>query len=415
MCLVVLGFRRGERVAITTNTSEDPDTIRRMYRASTVLYVPEKLLKLDLSYGLLLDFLADLFLLPILGIKECGNILGDIEKFRFRTVVEVTLLTLLDLRSRGVATLIPLIKVPLHYFPLYKISMKLGFNIFLLRILNSCRDSECVRELGDSFRKVVVKAAERGYVSLLDNYFVRLRPFSSIGWRKALRYLVALRMASIFVRILHTVYSSGLAMWSTPQSYRGITSLLKMLANPYTILDVEGVELGCRPPDFRRSSRKLRLDLLDRLATDIEVGECIDRPCIAKKFFTPKSAKWVVAKLTRFLATDFWVNPGVRLANEVIHTLLLRKAGVKVPKILAIDLETYTLFREYVEGTPLTQFVCTESAQPFKLVGETLASIHRRGIILGDTRPSNFIISPDNRDVYTVDLEQARRGGDPSW
>ena len=410
MCIAVLGFRSGGRLVVTTEGPASLEELRSLYRASAALYIPSEVLRLDLRYGALLDVVADLFLLPILGAEGCRDVLRGVERFRARAVAEAALLTILDLRSRGLSGLLPLIRAPLSYFPVYKASLRVVFNPYILRVFAECRDAAtCLRELGEEFRVPVEEAAASGYLELVNGY-ARLRPLSSIGLGRALRQLLMLRASAVALRIVRNAYRGGAALWGhSAPCLEG--PLIRVLINPYTLLEVDGVKLGYQ--DFKRSADTPRLDLLDRIATDVAFGSCGGSVCIAKRYLTPKSAKWVAAKFTRFLTVDFWVSPGVRMANEIVFTRILSGIGVAVPRIIAADLETYTLYREYIEGEPLTRYVCSTRLDVFEKTGSVLAKIHSRGLSLGDTRPSNFIVSGGR--VYVVDLEQVRVGGDPSW
>jgi tRNA A-37 threonylcarbamoyl transferase component Bud32 len=47
-------------------------------------------------------------------------------------------------------------------------------------------------------------------------------------------------------------------------------------------------------------------------------------------------------------------------------------------------------------------------------VGETLAQVHSLNVALGDTKPENVIVDPNDK-IYLLDFEQASRDGDRAW
>jgi tRNA A-37 threonylcarbamoyl transferase component Bud32 len=80
---------------------------------------------------------------------------------------------------------------------------------------------------------------------------------------------------------------------------------------------------------------------------------------------------------------------------------------------------------EYVEGENLSTALkrianaksieaTSKDLEKLERVGEMLAKVHSLSVALGDTKPENVIVDPDDK-IYLLDFEQASQGGDKSW
>jgi tRNA A-37 threonylcarbamoyl transferase component Bud32 len=82
---------------------------------------------------------------------------------------------------------------------------------------------------------------------------------------------------------------------------------------------------------------------------------------------------------------------------------------------------------EYIEGESLSQAIKRISAAaPQETIeaeltliakaGEIIAQVHSHNIVLGDTKPENMLVKPDNT-IYLIDFEQAAQdsNGDKTW
>lgn len=111
--------------------------------------------------------------------------------------------------------------------------------------------------------------------------------------------------------------------------------------------------------------------------------------------------KWVIAGFPLVqLLYPFDTDPWVRMARE-FRFFSSPPKGVKVPKVLELDPKKIEIVREYVEGREIS----CNSLEDSSALGELLAIIHEAGYCLGDTKPSNFLISGD--EIYVIDAEQA--------
>jgi len=75
---------------------------------------------------------------------------------------------------------------------------------------------------------------------------------------------------------------------------------------------------------------------------------------------------------------------------------------IMTPKVHNVNWKNKILKREYVDGENLSKVEPKEAAEK---IAKVLGTLHSRGWVLGDTKPTNFIQS--NNKIYIVDAEQA--------
>jgi Kae1-associated kinase Bud32 len=137
-----------------------------------------------------------------------------------------------------------------------------------------------------------------------------------------------------------------------------------------------------------------------------------------KRYKDARSVKWALVNVWA-LSKRFEVNPLTRLTNEYKALKELKRNGLNAPDIVALILDERILITRFVEGKDLGQVVSeymngrSEDLRVVNEFGRVLARIHELGYVIGDTKPSNAVIS--NGKIYLVDLEQAERNGDKSW
>jgi len=80
---------------------------------------------------------------------------------------------------------------------------------------------------------------------------------------------------------------------------------------------------------------------------------------------------------------------------------------------------------EYIEGENLSNAIkriataksrkeAKEELTKITRVGEVFAQVHSLNVTLGDTKPENVIVDPDDK-IYLLDFEQASHDGDKAW
>jgi len=138
-----------------------------------------------------------------------------------------------------------------------------------------------------------------------------------------------------------------------------------------------------------------------------------------KRYESWTDVKWVAAKIWTMHLRNFYYSASLRLGNELFFLSYLREQGFSVPSVIHVDWERKIIIEEAIDGEDLTRTWVKKSktenlVEVTRTCGETLANIHRHGVVIGDCKPDNFII--DKKDnVWIVDLEQASMRGDQSW
>jgi tRNA A-37 threonylcarbamoyl transferase component Bud32 len=112
-----------------------------------------------------------------------------------------------------------------------------------------------------------------------------------------------------------------------------------------------------------------------------------------------------------------------RLEREYTINQFLNQHDFNAPEILHISPQQRLIFREYVEGTNMTEIIkhviaskekATTEIALVQKVGEKIATAHKLGVALGDCKPENIIITRDKEPIF-LDLEQATRNGNEPW
>ena len=93
-----------------------------------------------------------------------------------------------------------------------------------------------------------------------------------------------------------------------------------------------------------------------------------------------------------------------------------KTAGVRVPSIIGLDMETNTILMTHVNGTvardSLDKITLKHAKKLFKLLGEQMGLLHSAGIVHGDLTTSNIIVTPTG-DPFILDFGMSRRSSDP--
>ena len=147
------------------------------------------------------------------------------------------------------------------------------------------------------------------------------------------------------------------------------------------------------------------------------------RRIVVKKFEDWFAFKWLPLAFWSLGTRSFAVLGQARLEREYSINHFLGSHGFAVPKILHISPQQRLIFREFIEGTNMTEIVNhivsyqgkTEEEQAFiQKMGEKIARVHSFGVVLGDCKPENIIVTHEG-DIAFLDLEQANRDGNKPW
>lgn len=105
------------------------------------------------------------------------------------------------------------------------------------------------------------------------------------------------------------------------------------------------------------------------------------------------------------------LDTGLRMQRTMREARLLhsaKKAGVPTPTIYFVDLESASMFMDYIEGETLSNLIRAGRLKGEELigllrhVGRLIGCLHREGIVHGDLTTSNMIVS-DGR-VFFIDF-----------
>ncbi len=148
-----------------------------------------------------------------------------------------------------------------------------------------------------------------------------------------------------------------------------------------------------------------------------------DEKLVAKRFTDWHGFKWFTLNLVMLGTKVFSLSGRARLSNEYGINQFLSEKGLNVPMMIHVSLQDRLLVEEYVPGSTMDMHVKSAIGKntlsegdriiAFK-AGQNLAEIHSKGVAVGDSKPENFLASEDGR-IFTVDLEQAGKGGDEAW
>ena len=123
-----------------------------------------------------------------------------------------------------------------------------------------------------------------------------------------------------------------------------------------------------------------------------------------RKIFTREIGiiKWLPPTLLFRPIYPFSLDPKERFRRE-LNFLKLGASGhwttFSTPKVLSFNDNSLTIIREYIDG-PLINY-----KRDVNILATALAEIHSKNYVLGDVKPTNFVVS--NGTLYIIDAEQA--------
>ncbi len=142
---------------------------------------------------------------------------------------------------------------------------------------------------------------------------------------------------------------------------------------------------------------------IEKLISQAEIIEHEGRKAV-KKVFTREIGiiKWLPPTLLFRPIYPFTLDPRERFERE-LNFLNLGASGrwetFTTPKILSADSDSLTIIREYIDGTLINY------KRDIGLLSSALTEIHLKNYVLGDVKPTNFIVY--NGTLYIIDAEQA--------
>jgi len=172
-----------------------------------------------------------------------------------------------------------------------------------------------------------------------------------------------------------------------------------------------------------RPNARVAVTPLASVLNEVYLVSAGEEKLVAKKFTDWHGFKWFTLNLVALGTKIFSLAGKTRLANEYGMNRYLSENEIPVPNIIHVSIPDRMLFERYIEGKQIVELV-KESVMSSRLssqeekvirdVGASMARVHSLGVGIGDTKPENFILGADQK-VYALDLEQAKKGGDPVW
>ena len=144
-----------------------------------------------------------------------------------------------------------------------------------------------------------------------------------------------------------------------------------------------------------------------------------EKSVVVKNYTDVRSLKWALLGVWASTANRFSASPTSRLDREYGMTLKLKGLGILVPSVVAVAPGERILVKEFVNGPTLSTIINgllrggEDGLDYVSGYGEVVARVHSQGIALGDSKPSNVVVS--SQGLCLTDLEQAFPGGDQAW
>jgi Kae1-associated kinase Bud32 len=144
---------------------------------------------------------------------------------------------------------------------------------------------------------------------------------------------------------------------------------------------------------------------------------------VVKKFRDWYGFKWFSLALWTLGTKAFAVLGQSRLEREYAINRFLYSQGFPVPKVLHVSPRERMIFEEFIEGEKMVEIIKRIISSQEKAVkeialvnevGRKIAEVHRLGVVLGDCKPENIIVTKDGKTFF-VDLEQAARDENQAW
>jgi tRNA A-37 threonylcarbamoyl transferase component Bud32 len=397
------------------------------------------LLESDISKGTLGDFLTEKFLYPNRALANSDYIQKTNVQAKTRVVKEEArdLVVEFGEMSRGIAA-------KPEFFGISR--MRKRARVFLpsmadyLRLLDSSVREHNVSVINDSFKAAI--SAMKGDEVELDGEYVAIQDIAIDRWLRDRSSEQAVNILRQSQRAFYSYLTKGRSIYlnldllarelSEPlRTGLDIAIAGKKPVNPKDYLFVrtsEGLSTFNETLSFEHIVAELRpgqpitISPLAGVLNEVVLVTAGRERFVAKKFTDWHGFKWFTLNLVSLGSKLFAVSGRTRMTNEYGINRYLAKKGLRVPRIIHVNLHQRILVEQYVAGSPMSDFVTrvvnqsmlTESQfRTAKSLGDTLARIHGVGVSVGDSKPENFVAS--DGEVFTVDLEQAGKRKDFAW
>lgn len=140
-----------------------------------------------------------------------------------------------------------------------------------------------------------------------------------------------------------------------------------------------------------------------------------------KRYQDVKGMKWGVLNVWSLNSANFTTSPMERIFREYRASRKLREFGLNTAEVVAVFLDQKMIITRFIDGKDLSKLESTyldgesDDLTPFARFGKDLAFMHNHSFCMGDTKPSNAILSSHDSKIYFTDLEQAQPEGNKIW
>ncbi|MGQ9542717.1 MAG: lipopolysaccharide kinase InaA family protein [Candidatus Bathyarchaeia archaeon] len=407
----------------------------------STLQIDDELFSLDVSQGVLGEFIAGRLLFPNIFLDGARYLREKEVEFKERVVREELegLICQLGEASRGLV-------IKTEYFALSRILRRsrtyppLRYS-YLNTFKPSLRDRNMARIL-PGYRAAIDKLIDQGIlskvnggVSVSDSFIDRVLARKTID---KIVDVVAESKRAISSYLVHGIASlSSLEDMSREVASKLRRELLTLGSNIQAENPQKYIYLKTSYGLVQIDERGSILDIVGRVrpnskAVVTPIGGVLNEVYLAivngerlvvKKYTDWHGFKWFTLNLVTLGTKTFAVSGRARLSNEFGINHLLRRSGINVPEIIFISLPDKMLVSRYVEGQVAIEIIkqifkgrgCQKSSyEDVENIGRSIGKIHSLGIQIGDSKPENFIRDHEGR-IFIIDLEQARRGDDLAW
>ncbi len=299
-------------------------------------------------------------------------------------------------------------RIPAEYFPVKNISIHAKVNTTLLNI---------IAKAYDTLKDRLLLMMRKEYEYLLKN--IASRYGSNIVFREGYVRIATsnvklpiARTTKTFKETIIPITSQLLSMITgIQQEASGEVSIPKLFKYPHLLIQLDEGLLALGDWKEIIVEELGRIEKLGKHSPidSAELYSIGNEKLVVKQYFTLSGIKWILASIVASISKKFSVLPGERQLNEYTAILELKKNDIPSRDIILVDPVSYVTVFKYVEGEPLPQVTREHLSRAYRLTGELIGRIHSIGLVIGDTKPENFIYNNVMGQVYVIDLEQSRK------
>jgi len=400
----------------------------------SVLIVDSKSLIKDAEKALLGEFVVGRLLHPYEPLAN-AEYLEEVEtRYKKRVILEETK----ELAATN--ALYSELLIPVEYFLYSKVQKRSKvYPHALYSYVKTYSGSNAHRNLEASkkgFMRALKQLEEEGYIKF-ENSYVRIVP-EKIKAKKGEKTSLAMSnvMRSTLSYLVHT-YAGRRTLNFVKQEamskisrHRKIKELPPELKNPSLLLKLkEGILIDgknwlnelAKSLDFKDyTTTRKRIGDVHAATTLYTISEDErSESFVVKHFASVRAMKWAAMNVWAAGVKRFHVDPSTRLSREYAAIRHIKTIGIDAPEILAVVLGKRLLITRYIEGEMLSDIIDSilqnrsSDTSAITQFGKALCKLHASGCTVGDTKPSNMLLS--NGRIYFTDLEQFAFSDEAPW